>query len=70
MKPDTKEFKEQELEATEEKLQLDDKHNVEHKSGCRSEVRDVIDMLPQSYFTICIEKNNNCTVNKNFFSSG
>jgi hypothetical protein len=56
MKPDTKEFKEQEQEESQEKLQLDDKHNAEHKSGSKPnaehksgfkpEVRDVIDMRP------------------------
>lgn len=44
MKPDTKAFMEQAPEETEEKLQLDDKHNAEHKSGSKPEVRDVLDM--------------------------
>lgn len=56
MKPDTKAFKEQATEETEEKLQLDDKHNAEHKIGSKPAVSDVIDVHIQSYFTACIEK--------------
>jgi hypothetical protein len=56
MKPDTKTFKKEEPEETEQKLQLDDKHNAAQKSGSRPEVRAVIDMCVQSYFTVRIEK--------------
>jgi hypothetical protein len=68
MKPDTKEFKEQKLEETQEKLQLDDKHNAEHKSGSKPEVRDVINMLVQSYFSVCINMYNYTVIKKNFIS--
>lgn len=56
MKPDTKAIKEQAPEETEEKLQLDDNHNAEHKSGSKPEVRDITVIHVQSYFTACIQK--------------
>lgn len=47
IKPDTKRFKEEKPEETEEKPQLDDKHNADQKSGAKPEVGGICNQTHQ-----------------------